>query len=262
MMPIDDGRSPFPDLAGYLASSQMFSGHVLEHVSKTTSTNDDLKAFWSKQPKAQRILIADHQTAGRGQYGRKWSSLAGHSLLFSFSLIDFQRQIPLPLFAGLALYQAICQVAGSADKTLWLKWPNDLWLQRRKLAGVLCESCQANGHRHFVVGIGVNLEPLPEEIFPAACLAEICDQPDRDKLLCAFFAAFSRLMALDDDFVVNAWTNSAKAFWQTRFVVNDGSLESFVGVPISLEKDGALIIMSEATKKSRRLLSATLKPLF
>lgn len=133
------------------------------------------------------VILAHQQSAGRGSRGRHWSGGAGN-LAFSFLLgfpghssehNDFLQA--LPFMAGLALYEAsqkfiskISKDTANTESPFCLKWPNDLLLNHRKMAGILVETGEALGRRWAVIGIGANLARAPEiEGRSLACLAEL-----------------------------------------------------------------------------------------
>ena len=97
------------------------------------------------------LLAAEEQTAGRGRMGKGWHSRAGQSLTFSLALplapADWSG---LSLAVGLSLVQSL-------HPRLQLKWPNDVWLDGRKLAGILIETASLGADRYAVIGIGINL---------------------------------------------------------------------------------------------------------
>lgn len=142
------------------------------------------------------LLVAEHQTGGRGRHGRIWQSAPGASLTFSLSMpIAAADWSGLSLALGVALAEALDPPAatGSGVPRLGIKWPNDLWLLDpavaspydaepapvgRKLAGILVETVMAGPHRLAVVGIGINILPLPPQAMSEtstgyACLQEI-----------------------------------------------------------------------------------------
>ena len=138
------------------------------------------------------LLVAEHQTGGRGRMGRGWSSAPGASLTFSLSLpIAREDWSGLSLAVGVALADALDpQTAAGAAPRLGLKWPNDLWLmdapaRGRKLGGVLIETVSAGRVRLAVIGIGLNVRPLDEVDAGSgfACLQEIDAQPDAPAVL-------------------------------------------------------------------------------
>jgi BirA family transcriptional regulator, biotin operon repressor / biotin---[acetyl-CoA-carboxylase] ligase len=140
------------------------------------------------------LLVAEHQTGGRGRMGRVWQSTAGASLTFSLSLpMNPGDWSGLSLAVGVALADALEPRRLPGQPTIGLKWPNDLWLMDtppgaagqapdapigRKLGGVLIETVMAGATRLAVVGVGLNILPQPiDEVSSGfGCLQELDDQ--------------------------------------------------------------------------------------
>ena len=101
------------------------------HLRATTSTNDRARELASAGAPHGALLTSEEQTAGRGRQGRTWVAPAGSSLLLSVVLRE--TDVLLPLRAGLA----VADLAGPAAR---VKWPNDVLLDGRKVAGVLVEA--------------------------------------------------------------------------------------------------------------------------
>jgi BirA family biotin operon repressor/biotin-[acetyl-CoA-carboxylase] ligase len=131
------------------------------HLRSIGSTMDRARELAITGAPHGMLVSAGVQTAGRGRYARTWSAPAGSSLLFSLIVRDFDPL--LPLRAGLA----VADVAGPAAR---VKWPNDVWLEGLKVAGILVESRPAAGWA--IVGIGLNValdvRDLPEELHATA----------------------------------------------------------------------------------------------
>jgi BirA family biotin operon repressor/biotin-[acetyl-CoA-carboxylase] ligase len=139
------------------------------------------------------LLIAEHQTQGRGRQGRAWQSAPGASLTFSIAMplapVDWAG---FSLAVGVALADALdpARVAAHARSSGWIgiKWPNDLWLmppdgdtgEGRKFGGLLVETVAAGSSRMVVVGIGLNVLPMvldrSQSASGFACLQEIDPQ--------------------------------------------------------------------------------------
>jgi BirA family transcriptional regulator, biotin operon repressor / biotin---[acetyl-CoA-carboxylase] ligase len=142
-------------------------GAPLSYQPVTGSTNDDaLLAARSGAPHGS-LFVADEQTAGRGRRGNSWLAPAGENLLFSLLLrpeLELAQVSALTLAIGLALRDAVLPLF---SRDVQIKWPNDLLVGEKKLAGVLLES-QIQGDRlqAVVVGVGLNVATrrLPEEI--------------------------------------------------------------------------------------------------
>ena len=115
------------------------------------------------------LLVAEHQSAGRGRQGRSWQSLPGASLTFSLGLpLAATDWSGLSLAVGTALCEAL-EPAHSAGPQIGLKWPNDLWLMDgplhgaatgRKLGGILIETVAAGTQRLVIIGVGLNVLPF------------------------------------------------------------------------------------------------------
>ena len=137
------------------------------------------------------LLIAEHQSAGRGRLGRVWRSTAGASLTFSLAMpLAPAEWSGLSLAVGVALAEAL-QPDPSDAARLQVKWPNDLWLvdapadgtdaaapAGRKLGGVLIETLAGRAQRLVVVGVGLNVIALPQALHAdmpqgMACVQEI-----------------------------------------------------------------------------------------
>ena len=131
------------------------------HHRSTDSTNERAKELALGGAPHGTLVTADEQAAGRGRQGRSWVTPAGKALLMSLVLRDLgEAQAYLPLAAALA----VCDAAEeSAPVRCEIKWPNDVWIEGRKLAGILVEGRPQDGWA--VLGIGLNVATAQEE-FP------------------------------------------------------------------------------------------------
>jgi BirA family transcriptional regulator, biotin operon repressor / biotin---[acetyl-CoA-carboxylase] ligase len=161
-------------------------------VPQTGSTNADLLEQARAGAAEGLVLVAEEQTAGRGRLGRTWSAPAGAALTFSVLLrpsgVPPARLGWLPLLTGVAVATAVRAQAGVPAS---LKWPNDVLVGERKLAGILAE---AHGDA-VVVGVGLNVTPRPAELpVPAATslLIEGAASTDRTSLLAAILTELAQ----------------------------------------------------------------------
>ena len=127
---------------------------VVEAYASIGSTNDRALELAAGAGNVFAVVIADEQTAGRGRRGATWQSPAGAGLWMSTVLPWTRPASHVTLLVGLAVAEAI--EAAAVRVRVGLKWPNDLFVGRRKLGGVLCESAGAA----VVAGIGINLRPV------------------------------------------------------------------------------------------------------
>ena len=130
------------------------------HLRLTDSTNERAKELAAADAPHGTLVTADEQSAGRGRQGRTWTAPARSAVLMS---VVTRRLAPtLPLAAAVAICEALpvrCEI----------KWPNDIWLERRKLAGVLVEGRPQEGWAVLGIGLNVTTESFPPEL--AAVLA-------------------------------------------------------------------------------------------
>jgi BirA family transcriptional regulator, biotin operon repressor / biotin---[acetyl-CoA-carboxylase] ligase len=136
-------------------------GAPRRHFRLTDSTNERARELALTGAPSGTVVTADAQTAGRGRHGRRWSAPPGKALLYSAILRPLgERHLLLPIAAGIAACEAIDSVAPVCCE---IKWPNDAWIEGRKVAGILIE---ARPPEFAVIGIGVNVAIEPEEFPP------------------------------------------------------------------------------------------------
>lgn len=145
----------WPAEAIWDAVAPTLPGFTVEVLPQVDSTNTELM----RRARAGRLepvlLVAEAQTAGRGRLGRLWDSGTQPGDVLTFSL-----GLPLQMadWSGLSLAVGL-SVVQSLHPDLRLKWPNDVWLADRKLAGILIETTQIDVARYAVIGVGINITP-------------------------------------------------------------------------------------------------------
>ena len=151
------------------------TGWDVRHVVETGSTNTDLvAAFEAGTATSRTVLATDHQTAGRGRLDRRWDAPPGANLLVSIVVAPIP-DVPAEVThrVGLAAIAAVRRfVPNGVAPTVGLKWPNDVLLDGRKLAGILAQ--RVPGRDAVVVGMGLNVGWSPAD---AAALAPNVDDP-------------------------------------------------------------------------------------
>jgi BirA family biotin operon repressor/biotin-[acetyl-CoA-carboxylase] ligase len=146
--------------------TQRVGRHVL-CFQEVDSTNDVARDAARQKHADGLAVLAESQRKGRGRLGRRWISPPGASILMSVLLIDRGQRLAheaVTIAAGLAVAEAVDELA---DLSCQVKWPNDVLVDGRKVAGVLVELSSLRGGRAVVVGIGVNVRASP----PASRLA-------------------------------------------------------------------------------------------
>ncbi|HEY7002875.1 MAG TPA: biotin--[acetyl-CoA-carboxylase] ligase [Gaiellaceae bacterium] len=187
------------------------------------------------------LAVCDEQTAGRGRQGRRWASPRGTAILCSLLLEPPPERVAseLSLVVGTAVAEAI---EGALALAVQVKWPNDIMLNRRKVAGILAEA--ANGR--VVVGIGVNVNqerselPADTKVAPGSLYTSDGVKRDRAPLMAAI------LECVEQDY--DAWCRhgldgvyeslGSRDFLRGRHITVDG-LE---GVGVKIDRDGRFLV--------------------
>lgn len=145
-----------------VAARGLLLGAPLVLAEETASTNEDAKQGARAGAAHGATWVAESQTAGRGRQGRVWLASRGENLLFSVVLrlaCPPARVPPLSLVCGLAVRDAVARALGPEhDAAVAVKWPNDVLVRGKKVAGILVESALAGAKvEYLIVGIGINV---------------------------------------------------------------------------------------------------------
>lgn len=198
------------------------------HLRATTSTNDRARALAAAGAPHGTLVTAAEQTAGRGRQGRTWAAPPGRALLMSVVLRDPDRMLPLA---------AAVAVAEAAGPEAAIKWPNDVLLHGRKLAGILAEARPQDGWA--VLGIGLNvavrMDDLPEELRPTAATLGLTPG-DVEAVLGRVLAALERALALDRAALLDAWRA------RDALLGREVSWAAGTGVAAGIDGDGRLVV--------------------
>ncbi|MCT7660903.1 biotin--[acetyl-CoA-carboxylase] ligase [Mycobacterium deserti] len=221
----------------------------LDVVAETRSTNADLLARAASQDVDGAVLLAEHQTAGRGRQGRSWSA-APHAQITMSVAVD-TGSVPsrawgwLPLATGLAVVDAVSELGVDAH----LKWPNDVLAGGGKLAGILAEVAQ----RVVVIGVGLNVSVRGAEIgIPEAIsLTELgVGSPDRQRIVGRVLAhlgnridAWRTAHGADERLLGDYRARSSTLGQQVRAVLPGGN--EVVGTAQDIDDGGRLVIVAD-----------------
>lgn len=218
------------------------------HWYDSVSSTNDLALRAAERGAAEwTVIAAEHQTSGRGRLGRTWVSPAGSGLYVSVVLRPSDAVAPLvTIAAGVALAEGIRVATGL---TAGVKWPNDLLVAGRKLAGILAERGVGPQGSHVVLGFGINVMPAaypPDIAARATSIEGELGQPvDRGLLfsecLASLAARYLQLQEGSSAAVVAAWRQRA-ADALNRPVEWDAQSGVKRGVAEDIDGDGALLV--------------------
>lgn len=213
---------------------------VLERIEEVDSTSSELMRRLDAGALPGVALLARRQTAARGRLGRRWAAIEGNLFLSVSVGVDGLRFAGhWALLAGVALMEALA-IPGAA-----LKWPNDVMVGERKLAGILVDATAGPAGAALVVGVGVNVVAAPDELGrPVVCLAALQRTADAETVAAAFLERFSEWVAhyRADGFgpVRDAWLASGPARGEALSVQH--GTERLEGAFAGLGADGALLL--------------------
>jgi BirA family biotin operon repressor/biotin-[acetyl-CoA-carboxylase] ligase len=229
------------------------------------STSDVASTLAARGDCEGAIIVAGTQTAGRGRRGRTWFSPPSSGLYVSLVLTPRQARVTpdraialLTLAAGVALAEAVELVAGLPAE---IKWPNDLFLGRRKLAGILAEGVTRDA---VVLGYGINVGPMayPRELSDRATSLELelGRAIDRPVLFAETLAALARryddLLEGRFDAILDAWrarapgSRGARVSWETAAGPRSG-------ITAGVDEQGALLV--DLGHRTERIVAGELK---
>jgi BirA family transcriptional regulator, biotin operon repressor / biotin---[acetyl-CoA-carboxylase] ligase len=219
------------------------------------STNDEALAWATSGAADMSLIVADEQTMGRGRYDRPWFTPPGTALAFSLIVHPTRGERPhLSRLVGLAAL-SIARSIQARGLYPEIKWPNDVLLNRRKVAGVLIELVWSGEDvENVVIGVGVNISkrsvPSTDILrFPAISLDDLLDQPiDRVEILYEILATFISLRPkLGTDELIKEW-EKLLAYQNRQVQVDLGGGQMVTGKVAGLEPDGSLDIRDENGK--------------
>jgi BirA family biotin operon repressor/biotin-[acetyl-CoA-carboxylase] ligase len=226
-----------------------FIGQELVYLTETGSTNDEARRLAEAGAVEGTVIVADHQTVGRGRLDRRWEAPPGSSLLLSliFRPAVTPRQIQrLTMICGLA---AVDAVESQTGLKVGLKWPNDITVGGAKVGGILTEIGLSGDRVDYVIvgmGLNVNLEPdrLPADLLmPASSLSHLLG-----RRVARLPLLQTLLRAVEARYVAFQAGHSPQSEWAERLitlgqaVVVSGIGDTWEGVAEGVDADGALLV--------------------
>ncbi len=219
-------------------------GWRIEHHAAIASTQERARAL-ADGGSGRVLVVADEQSAGHGRQGRPWVAPPGTALLASWIFRPLVADpASVALLAGVAVARALARLGVPDAK---VKWPNDVQLRGRKIAGVLADAVTAADGGALVLGIGVNVHQTREQLAGlrdvATSLAAEGHAVDRLALLARLCSEIERIVASGDE------RRAALEEWRARSATLGREVEvrSPAGAPVrgiarALADDGALVV--------------------
>jgi BirA family biotin operon repressor/biotin-[acetyl-CoA-carboxylase] ligase len=243
-----------------ILGKSVFKENIVIHNS-LPSTNTTAKELYTQGAAHGTVVLAEEQTAGRGRMDRKWFSPPCKNILISILLmpdIMAENVYALTLALAVSSIDSINEVCGCSAM---IKWPNDIYLNRNKLAGILTEfSIRGNKPAYVILGMGMNVNWCPDEesgmLFNSTSLMkETGGQISRNRLIAEILKRFDHIYnditgERMDEF--SRRCNSLSLLTGKMVSVDTGD-EVTSGKVIGLDKDGGLILETEDGKVKKIL---------
>ncbi len=220
----------------------------VEVVAETGSTNDDVLARARAGAPHGLVIFAEAQARGRGRLGRSWFSPPGENLAFS-ALLRLPDAPPVTLAAGVAVQEALNDLGWRAS----IKWPNDVLLDGKKVAGILADTSTRGQRREAIalgVGVNVNARAFPPELAGRATSLwlerggpELDGEIDRVALAALLLEKLERWLMEDAASVARAFRERSGMLGRRVQVTVEGAARA--GVATGMDDGGALEVQAD-----------------
>jgi BirA family biotin operon repressor/biotin-[acetyl-CoA-carboxylase] ligase len=202
------------------------------HHRLTDSTNERAKGLALAGAPHGTLVTADEQTAGRGRQGREWTAPPRSALLLSVVLRELDEMLPLA---------AAVAVADAVPASATIKWPNDIWIDGRKLAGILVEGRPQEGWAVLGIGLNVSTERFPDELAEFATSLRLSGVDESaDAVLAGLLRSLGDWLGAPRADVLDAWrSRDALKGQSVRWTGGEG-------VADGIDDSGALVVQTSA----------------
>lgn len=229
-------------------------GHRILYYDAVESTNDTAKALLGEGADEGTVVVASRQVAGRGRHGRAWFSPPGGLYLSIVLRPEPSHVQTLGLLSGMPVVKALRHVGVLG----YLKWPNDVVFQERKIGGILSEGVHRDSEFYAIVGIGVNTN-IPKERFPeefrdraTSIRAEVpmfvANEEFLDYFLPHYDELYRRFRSGSRDWLVKEYRGLCRTL--KREVEVDTGRGKVRGVAYDITPTGSLVVMDREGRRT------------
>jgi BirA family biotin operon repressor/biotin-[acetyl-CoA-carboxylase] ligase len=200
------------------------------HHRLTDSTNERAKELGAAGAPHGTLVTADEQSAGRGRQGRVWTAPPRSAVLMSLVLRELDELLPLSAAV------AVCEALPAEAR---IKWPNDVWIEGRKVAGILVEGRPQEGWAVLGIGLNVTTGEFPPELAEIAASLRLSGvETDTESVLGALLGSLSEWLGAPPDAVLAAW-RERDALRGERIGWSGGE-----GIADGIDDSGALLVQT------------------
>ena len=166
------------------------------YFDELVSSNDYLINLYKKQNISDVLTVyVNHQVSGRGRMGKTWFSGGDDGLSFSFSIQLYPKLNPLDMHFLVAV--SVCKLLNKYDVDAYIKFPNDIFVENNKIAGILVENISISKRKYLIIGIGLNVNNInyPANICNAISMFQLLNKHlNKKKIFELFILTFKELM--------------------------------------------------------------------
>jgi len=213
------------------------------------STNDIAKRLVDESDKEGTVILADSQTQGKGRRGRTWHSEENVGVYLSIFLkpsLPPELLAQITLVAGVTLVQAVNEFSRARA---YLKWPNDILLNGKKVAGILTENCQGNEHSGVILGIGINVNnahfPFPLQHIATSMAMENGNNFERPPLITFLLnhldQTYHSFLNEGISATIDQWNLNSDMLGK-HISLTQGT-QTFLGTAMKLDEEGQLVML-------------------
>lgn len=228
-------------------NSSLFSKNIIIHQS-LPSTNNTAKELYKQGACEGTVILAEEQTAGRGRMDRPWVSPSGKNILLSLLLkpsIQTEKIFTLTLALAVAVTEAVKTMT---KLPAMIKWPNDIYMNRKKLGGILTEfRIKGSAVEYVILGLGLNVNWCPDNeiLFPSTCLRkEFGEELSRNELIAYILLKYNSLYnkILNNDVEDFHKQCNELSLVTGNYVSINAPGERVQGKALGIDVDGALLV--------------------
>ena len=224
---------------------QKYSLFVFDEID---STNSEALRMANSGAIGDFVILSKIQTGGRGTKGRRWESLEGnlHSSILLQTEFGLKKNSQLSFLVANAVFEAINYFAKEGDIKLdiKLKWPNDVLVDNKKLAGILLESVSLQDKNYVIIGIGINIDKAPDINRQAICMKDLgFDFKNPNDFLNILMTKFEKLYSQwksDNNFIKTRKDWMRHAYNLNKVIIVDDGLRRISGVFKEIDFDGSM----------------------
>ncbi|MCD4820383.1 MAG: biotin--[acetyl-CoA-carboxylase] ligase [Candidatus Cloacimonetes bacterium] len=220
-----------------------FFDEIFQFVRINSTTKEAINCIQSKKVSGNFIILADEQKGGIGRKSNYWYSPKG-GLWFTMGIYGLSVNSNFTIHTGIVLHKTLADIFPEIDSDLKIKWPNDIFLKNKKVAGILSSYYPAKKYHLIGIGLDVNIIEFPNELKNIAISLKLVLQRDVDiyNVLYQFLDKFSELLPefIETGFDLHYFSNHDQL--SDKEITIDIDFANYTGICKGIDKNGAILL--------------------